>query len=294
MNTIIYYAVVPLVFLISRLPFFILYRVSDVLFLFIYYVFKYRRRVVFQNLTNSFPEKNISEIKTIEKAYYRFFCDFLVESIKYLTINEKEIRQRCVIDENELLKRLNKEKQSVICVLGHYGNWEWAAPAFSLQAKHQLFVIYKPLSNKRFDALMYRIRSRFGTKLIAMQSVIREMLRNKNTFSSTIFVGDQTPSAENAFWIKFLNQETAVFKGTEVMAKKMNLPVVFVSVRRRKRGHYYVHYEMLCEKPLETADGDISKAHTLMLEREIKQQPEIWLWSHRRWKHKKPTDMELI
>ena len=186
-----------------------------------------------------------------------------------------------------LFSKLTGENKSFLLVLGHIGNWEWAGHSFSLLLKHQLYVIYHPVANKYFDRLMYHIRTRNGTRLIAMKNTFREMLAHKNELNSTAFIADQTPQPDNAYWTTFLNQDTPVFKGPEVIAKKMNLVVVYTCVKKVKRGYYEIFAEILIENPASTADGEISEMHTRRLEQDIIAQPENWLWSHRRWKHKR-------
>ncbi len=173
--------------------------------------------------------------------------------------------------------------------MGHMGNWEWAGNTFSLQCRHQLYVIYHPIGNKHFDGLMYRMRTRFGTKLIAMKNTFREMLGNKGGLNATAFIADQTPQPNNAHWMTFLNQDTPVFKGTEVIAKKLNIPVLYTSIDRTKRGYYKIHAEILVAEPANTAENEITELHTRRLEQDIIARPETWLWSHRRWKHKRPV-----
>jgi KDO2-lipid IV(A) lauroyltransferase len=136
---------------------------------------------------------------------------------------------------------------------------------------------------------MYKMRTRFGTKLIAMKDTFREMLENKNELNATAFIADQTPAPESAYWTKFMNQDTPIFRGTELIARKINYPIVYATVKRVKRGEYVMYAELLCETPKATSEGEISEMHTRKLERDIIEQPEVWLWSHRRWKHKKPT-----
>jgi KDO2-lipid IV(A) lauroyltransferase len=290
MGAVLYYIfVLPLLYLISILPFWILYGVSDFLFLMVYYVIGYRKKVVYENLKNSFPEKSHEELKKIERKFFRFLCDLILETIQTLTISPATNLKRCAFDKSaiDLFNKLNEEKRSCIIVMGHYGNWEWGGSSFSLMLKQQLYVIYHPLSNKQFDKLMYNMRTRFGIKLYAMKDTMREMIRNRNEVNATAFIADQTPSPEGAYWTTFLHQDTPVFWGTEKIAQKMNCPVVYVTVGREKRGHYKLYAEMLCEKPRETKEGEISEMHTKKLEQDIIKQPEIWLWSHRRWKHKK-------
>jgi len=275
------------------IPFPLFYGLSDFIYFILYYVIGYRKKVVFGNLKNSFPEKSDKELRKISRKFYRYLCDLLLETFKTLTIRRSVALQRCVItpQAKALFDNYYEKKQSVIIVMGHYGNWEWAGNTFSLTNKHQLYVIYHPLTNKYFDGLMYSLRTRFGSKLIPMRETFKDMVKYRDEINATAFIADQTPSAENAYWTTFLHQDTPVFWGTERIAKKMNYPVVYVTVKRKKRGKYEIDAETLFENPKDTKDGEISEAHTRKLEQDIINQPEIWLWSHRRWKHsdKKPV-----
>ncbi len=293
MAKVIYYILVlPFIYLISILPFPILYLFSDFVYLILYKLLGYRKKVVLQNLYNSFPNKSDKEIKEICDKFYKHLCDLFIETFKTLTISKEAMLKHCSFDEEslEIFNKLAADNRNSIMVLGHYGNWEWAGNTFSMLCKQQLFVIYHPLTNKQFDGLMYKMRTRFGTKLIPMKNTIKDMLRHKNELNSTAFIADQTPSHQNAHWTTFLNQDTPVFLGTESISKKMNLPVVYVTVRRIKRGYYKIYAETLHNNPKDTVDGEITELHTKKLEKDILAQPEIWLWSHRRWKHKRNTE----
>jgi KDO2-lipid IV(A) lauroyltransferase len=169
--------------------------------------------------------------------------------------------------------------------MGHFGNWEWAGNTFSISCSHQLYVIYHPLANKYFNGLVVKMRTRFGTKLIAMKNTFREMLRNKDELNATAFIADQTPMPDKAYWMNFLNQETPVFVGTEKIAQKMEYPILYVSVNRTARGYYTLMADILKMPPFPPVEGEITEAHTKRLERDIVRQPEFWLWTHRRWKH---------
>lgn len=288
MGAALYYIFVwPFIHLISVLPFWLLYGVSDVLFVLIYYVFGYRKKVVSLNLQNAFPGKSAKERKDIEWKFYRHLCDTIVETLKLLTISPWKLRKRVSFDTHmkELFGKFNSEKKSMVAVMGHCGNWEWAGCAFSLEFEQQLYAIYHPLSNKQFDKLLYNMRARFGNKLIAMKDVLREMIKNKNEVCVNTFIADQTPAPEGAYWTTFLNQQTPVFFGTEKIARKLNQPVVFVSVVKVKRGHYKVNAKLVSDNPKELQEGEISELHTRILEKDIIAQPYTWLWSHKRWKH---------
>jgi len=284
-----YYFALPFIYLISLCPFWLLYRVSDLAFLLLYYVIGYRKKIVYQNLVNSFPEKSEKEINIAKRAYYRYFCDLTLETFKTLTISKESMLKRCSLTKEtvELFNEYYEQNKSVIIVLGHLGNWEWAGNSFAMQCKHQLYIIYHPLSNVHFNNLIVKIRTRFGNRLISMKNTFREMTKNKNVRSATAFIADQTPPPEQAHWTTFLNQDTPVFKGTEIMAQRFNYPVVFINVKRIKRGYYKIVANGQIEKPAETNSGFLSDWHTKILDEAIKKSPETWLWSHRRWKHKK-------
>lgn len=212
-----------------------------------------------------------------------------LETFKVLTISKEAMSKRVIFTEESkaLFEKLADEGKSGILVMGHLGNWEWAGSAFSLQFKQKLYVIYHPLTNKYFDRLIYKMRTRFGTGLYPMKTVFKDMLRNRKEVSLTAFIADQTPSPEGAHWTTFLNQDTPVFKGTEVISQKLNYPIVYSTIKREKRGYYIISSEILVEHPKEMDEGVITEMHTKRLEKDIIAQPEVWIWSHRRWKHKK-------
>ncbi len=286
----VYYICLPFLYLLSALPFWLFYGVADFFYVLLYYVFGYRRKVVMQNLRNSFPNKDEKELKKLEARFYRYLCDLFLETFKTLTIGKQAMLKRCALDPAslELFNSYAAQNRSVIIVMGHFGNWEWAGNTFSLLGKHHLYVIYHPLSNKYFNNLVVKMRTRFGTGLIEMRNTIRDMISKRKELSATAFIADQTPPPEGAYWTQFLNQDTPIFWGTEKIARKLNYPIIYVSVKRVKRGHYNIFAETLVEDPATTAEGEISELHTRRLEKDVIEQPEIWLWSHRRWKHKKP------
>jgi KDO2-lipid IV(A) lauroyltransferase len=242
------------------------------------------------NLRASFPDKSEPELKKICKDFYHHLCDMFLETFKTLTISKEAMVKRCSFTPAtiQLLNELADKKQSIILVMGHKGNWEWAGNTFSILQQQQLYVIYHPLSNKFFDGLMYKMRTRFGTKLYAMQDTFREMVKNRQEVSATAFIADQSPDPTTAHWTTFLHQDTPVFKGTEKIAQKMKYPVVYVAVNKIKRGYYEVEASMLIEAPEKEGEGAITDIHTQQLEKDIIMQPSTWLWSHRRWKHKRP------
>ena len=287
MQAILFYLSLPFLFLVSVLPFFMLYGLSDLVFVLLYYVFGYRRKVVTQNLQRAFPQKTAAEIASLRRTFYRYFCDLLLETFKTLTISRNEMLRRCNLDPSakQLFDTLENQGKSSIIVMGHLGNWEWGGNAFSLACRQPLYVIYHPLTNPYYNRFIMNMRKRFGSRLIAMKDTFREMVANKSHISATAFIADQTPPPEGAYWTTFLNQETPVFWGTERIARKLNFPVVYVSILRQRRGYYTLFAEMLCDKPSGTSEGEISQMHTRRLEKDIVMKPETWLWTHRRWKH---------
>lgn len=291
MQAIGFYLLLPFLYLISILPFPVFYFFSDIIFVIVYYVLEYRKKVVTENLRNSFPEKSKKEISQLRRRFFRYFCDMSLEIFKTLTIRKSSMLKHCRFNEEslQLIKKLHDEKKSIILVLGHLGNWEWSGNTFSILCKQQLYVIYHPLENKYFNRLIIGMRTRFGTKLIEMKNTFRDMAARKNEINATAFIADQTPHPNHAYWTTFLNQHTPVFQGTEKIARKLNYPVVFAHSNRIKRGHYEIFTEMLCENPATASDGEISEMHTKKLEEEIRKNPETWLWSHKRWKHKRPA-----
>jgi Kdo2-lipid IVA lauroyltransferase/acyltransferase len=289
MQALTYYLALPFIYLVSLLPFPLLYAVSDFFFVLLYHVLKYRRGVVISNLRNSFPGKNEEEIRRMERAFYRHLCDLFMETFKTLTISPSALARRCRVKDMEAVRQLHRDGRSIVFVMGHHGNWEWAGASYTQACPYPIQVIYRPLRNIYFDRLMIRLRSRFGAIPVPMHEIGRRMLSLRNTPTATVFIADQTPPPENACWTSFLNQDTPVFTGTEKLAKKFGYPVLFASVKKVKRGYYEIETETIVENPSLAEEGEITIAHTRRLETEIREQPETWLWSHRRWKHRRPA-----
>ncbi len=287
MQALIYYLTLPFIYFLSILPFPVLYGLSDIFYFFLYRLAGYRKKVVIDNLRKSFPEKSEQEIRAITRQFYRYFCDLFLETFKTLTISKASMLKHCSLDPAAaaLFEQLAADNTNIIIVLGHKGNWEWAGNTFSLCCRHQLYVIYHPLSNKYFNGLIYRMRTRFGTRLIAMKDTFRDMLQHRKELSATAFIADQTPSPDKAYWMTFLNRDTPVFLGTEKIAQKMKYPIVYVGVEKIKRGYYTLTADQLTTPPYSTEEGHITEAHTKRLEKDILKQTETWLWTHRRWKH---------
>lgn len=285
MNRVTFRITASILYLISLLPFPVLYFFSDILYIFLYYIIKYRRKVVINNLLNSFPEKSRSEIEQIEKRFYHYLADLMFESVKTISISPEEIKKRFVFKNLDIMKTYLQNGKSIIAVSGHYGNWEWGPVAIGLELREKVLVVYKPLSDKRFEGLMNSMRSRFGSIMVPMKQTLRKVFEYKNEPNVLVLVGDQTPTREESrYFTSFLNQQTAVFLGVEKIALKLKNPIVYFSINRIKRGYYECVIKSLIDNPEQAMDHEITEAHTRELEKNIRFQPEYWLWSHKRWK----------
>lgn len=290
MKKIFFYIFYIFSWLLSILPLKIQYFIADFLYIILYYIIAYRKKVVYINLKNSFPEKSDKEIKSIAKKFYKHLADLFIENISFHFFSEKDILKRVKFTNIEILNNYYKQNKSVVAVLGHYGNWELYC-GMPLITKHLNIGVYKKLSNKSFDDLFKKTRKKFGAEAVEMHNTFRTIIKyaKEGKLTFTGLISDQTPTkSEIHYWTKFLNQDTPIFLGVEKIAKKTNQPVVFMDMKKIKRGYYQVEIIKLFENPQETKEYEITEKHVRLLERIIKNKPEYWLWSHRRWKHKKP------
>ena len=272
--------------LASRLPLGILYVKSNVIAFLLQYIFRYRRQVILENMKNSFPEKTGDELQTIRTEYYRHMSDLIVESIKGFRIKKQDLKRRIRIVNLPDFNRYADERQSVIVLLGHTSNWEWNGLMMGLTANFSAQVVYRQLSNKNIDRLVFDLRSRFGCKPISEKNIARNLISKKLEQTATAFIADQTPSNKQAYKTTFLNQETYFFNGAEKLSRKLNLPVLYASTRKLKRGYYLYRFEIITDDPASTPENYIMQTFAEKLERDIKNQPWNWLWSHKRWKKK--------
>jgi KDO2-lipid IV(A) lauroyltransferase len=278
-----YILILPL----SLLPYPLLYLLSDIIFLIMYRVIGYRKEVVFTNLKNSFPNKSKQELKKIMSDFYRHLCDIIMESVKGFTISEKQLRKRLIIKNPEFSNYFADKRQSIIFVGGHYNNWEICAQAFAMYSNHKCIGIYKPLSNAFINDKIYTSRSKYGMHLISMKQT-KKSFEDGDEPKAIVFGSDQNPAnPKRAHWVQFLNQDTGVLFGVERYAKEYDWPVVFVSISKAKRGYYEVEYSLVTDNPNEEPHGKITEDFTKRLEQDIINQPQYWLWSHKRWKHKR-------
>ncbi len=288
MQLLAYILIYPILWLVSILPFRLLYAVSDLLYVLMYHVFGYRKQTVQDNLRLVFPEKSDLEIKTITKKFYHHFCDMILESIKSMTISMESMKARYTFKNLDIIKDFEKQNKSIVVMCAHYGSWEWI---FILQTytTHRGYAVYKRLQNKYFDRLIKSIRARYNSYLITTKetfSVLEEAKKN-GILSMNGFISDQTPKKDKArHWNEFMGINVPVHTGAEALAKKLDMPVIFFSVERKKRGYYEATFQTLAENPQDYKDYEITDKFLKLVETQIHDAPEYYLWTHKRWKHR--------
>ena len=274
---------------IAICPYWLLYRLSDLIYPLVYHVIRYRRKVVYTNLVNSFPEKPVEEIKRIEKGFYHHFCDYVLETVKLMHISDSEMRRRMRFTNSEYIEQLRSDGQPIFLYLGHQANWEyvisitmWTHPDFAVCQ------IYHPLSNKAMDKLVYRLRSRFNSLGIPQKQALRRIITMQREGKHLMLglIADQRPQRRpDPEWMIFLNQDTPIITGGETMGRKLNAHFVYGSMRCVRRGYYELTFQPI--EPIEGEDFSYSKQFMRMLEQDIKIQPHLYLWTHKRWKWKR-------
>jgi Kdo2-lipid IVA lauroyltransferase/acyltransferase len=273
------------VLLLGIMPFRLLYVLSDFVAFLLRKVFKYRKNVVLKNLRSSFPELNEEEIRLIVRRNYLNLSDVFLEGIRAFTMTRNQIRKRHRILNVEILDPYFEAGKGVIVVTGHYGNWEWGTLSPALQTRFHIVGFYKPLKNKRMDKMVNRNRSRYGTTLAPIRQTTNTFEAYKGQAVIYLMAADQSPSnREAAYWVNFLGRDTAFLHGPEKHARNNNYPVVFVAIRRVKRGFYELELTPLVEDPSKIPDGEITRLFAEKLESLIREDPANWLWSHKRWK----------
>ncbi|WP_179352039.1 lysophospholipid acyltransferase family protein [Winogradskyella vidalii] len=295
MQLIAYILIYPILWLISILPFRILYGFSDLIYVFMYRIFGYRKKTVKENLRLVFPEKSEKEISEITGKFYHHFCDMMVEAIKSLTISEAQMNKRFKFTNVDLINDLEKKQRSIILMCAHYGSWEWI---FILQkhVKHKGYAVYKRLANKHFDKLVKRIRAKYNSHLITTKETFNVLLKSKRKGELTIngFVSDQSPKVHKAFhWNDFMGIKVPMYTGAEILAKKLDMAVVFFSVKRIKRGYYETTFKTITEHPKEYKDYEITDLFFKLVEEQILEAPQYYLWTHKRWKHRDKVPPEF-
>lgn len=284
-----YYLLLLVLYPISFLPYAVLYRIADLLYLIIWKILRYREKVTRENLSLSFPEKSQQEIEEIMNKYYHNLCDSIVETIKLLTVSTKELDRRMKVNW-EILNMMTEQNRNAQGYLSHQFNWEMGTVLCNYHSPRRFTGLYLPLNNKAFDRLFIKIRTRLGTHLVPVQQMQKEMasLQQQETFWG--FIADQNPSdPKRVSWNDFFHRKTAFFKGPEFVARRYNNIVYFGEFIKLRRGYYEIKLRLAFENPSETKDGEITAAYVHFLEDSIKRQPENWVWSHRRWKHVFPS-----
>lgn len=296
MQLIAYILIYPLLWLISILPFRLLYGLSDGIWFLIYKIIGYRKSTVKANLRLVFPDRSEVEITTITSQFYHHFCDMMVEAIKSMTISESELRKRYKFTNLDVIHDLEAKKRSIVLMCAHYGSWEWIF-ILQKQINHKGYAVYKRLRNKYFDRLVKRIRAKHNSTLITTKETFSVLLENKKRGELTIngFASDQSPKANKAFhWNDFMGIKVPMHTGAEMLAKKLDMAVVFFSVKRIKRGYYETTFTTITEQPLEYKDYEITDMFFKLVENQIKEAPQYYLWTHKRWKHKDSVPAEFL
>ncbi len=275
-----------LLFLTSLLPLSVLYLLSDFTFFLVYYVIRYRKKVVFENIKGAFPEKSNQEVHSIAKRFFKHFCDNIFESIKLLSIKESALKKRYKITNPEIIDQFLEKNRNVIQYMAHYANWEWNA-ILPLILKYKVLTFYQTLKNSKFNKLIKQARERFGIVASESEKGFKTMLgywkQGVNTY--TLMVGDQSPHiGRDKHWVNFLNRETAFLTGTDRIAQKFEHAIVFPSIKKVKRGYYLIELVVLQENSKDCPPFRIIDDFARELEQSIQHDPALWLWSHQRWK----------
>lgn len=288
MQFLAYILVYPFLWVVSILPFRLLYTFSDGLYILIYRIFGYRRKTVKENLQLVFPEKSKEEINSIAKKFYHHLCDMFLEMIKSLSITQEQLNRRFIVRNIDELKRIDAQYPSFVLMFGHYASYEWTI-TIQEHIKAIGFVIYKTLKNKYFDRLVRRIRSKYNSELVDTKQAVEKinLYHKLGKKSCIVFLSDQSPKLTRIkHWADFIGIKVPCFVGAEVTAKKFNYPVGYLKIKKVKRGHYEAEFVILAEDPSKLKDFEITDKFNRVLETQIKEAPEFYLWTHKRWKHR--------
>ncbi|MDR0892246.1 MAG: lysophospholipid acyltransferase family protein [Mediterranea sp.] len=291
-SKVIYGLVYSGMWLLSALPFRLLYLLADLNYLFMYHLTGYRRRVVRRNLERSFPEKSTAERRQIEKKFYHYLADYLLEDLKTMHLSKEELCHRMTYKHKDEFLQMIEKHGGIILMIPHYANYEWIIGMGAIMKPDDVPVqVYKPLKDPYLDALFKRIRSRFGGLNVPKHSTARELVKLKRSGKKMAvgLITDQWPSSPDMYWTNFLHQETAFLTGAERIAKLMDFPVFYCEMNKPSRGYCEVSFHLMTETPKATADGEITEMFARSLERTIRREPAYWLWSHKRWKAPRPT-----
>jgi len=286
MNLILALILIFFIFLLGIIPFILLYLFSDLMYIILYRIFGYRKKVIHENLSLSFPDLEKKELSKLMSRAFKNLADIIIEGIKGFTMTHGQIRRRHKVLNPEIVEPFTREGKSIIALPTHYGNWEWGALSPGLFIKdYNIVGFYKPLTNRYVDRFIRKNRSRTGTTLASIYKTARTFEHLKDTPTIFIMAADQSPSnSKKSYWIDFLGRDTAFLHGPEDYARKYDIPLVYTEIQRVKRGYYELNLTILADKPCELEKGEITKRYAKALEKQILNKPENWLWSHRRWK----------
>ncbi|HEX5153893.1 MAG TPA: lysophospholipid acyltransferase family protein [Parafilimonas sp.] len=280
-----YYLTYSLLYLISLLPFWVLYGISYCAYIILYYFIGYRKEVVLSNLSIAFPEKSLDERKAIAKKFYKNFTDNFIEVVKMFSISPAQLQKRITWD-YESLNKYYETGKNVQFHLGHFFNWEYANFSVSLESKFQVLVVYRTIFNKAMNKIFIRLRTRFNAKIIAANAFLKEFKPYSKERFCIVFVADQNPSKPiRGYWLPFFGKLAPFVTGPEKTARLTNAICLYVKFKKIKRGYYHVQLLEISDNPKQTAEGDITKSFVKYMEENIREQPETYLWSHRRWRH---------
>ena len=285
-DNILFYTVWVLGFILGHMPHFVWLIIADILYVILYRIIGYRVKVTRENLRLSFPEKNDVERKWIERRFYLYLMDIFVETISLVGITKKRISKRMIFNNTEEF-RVESEEKSVIVAMAHYASWEWPI-SYCCISNCRLLPVYHPLASRWADRLFLKIRKRFGAEPVSMKMIGRKLIENKDNKIILALIADQTPPrVEKSEWVTFLSQDTMFFSGIENISLKYGMPVYFFDIDCVERGYYEGKFVKLYDGVEDIDKYEITKRYIKYLERKIRNKPELWMWSHKRWKHKK-------
>ncbi|CCX69962.1 MULTISPECIES: lysophospholipid acyltransferase family protein [Prevotellaceae] len=290
MKEFLYNIIYGIFYLVSKLPYRALYVISDIANLVLYHIVRYRRDIVRRNITSAFPEKSLEECISIERGFYKWFCDYFVETVKLMSVSRQELLSRIEFRGIDKIEECFDRGQTCAGILGHYGNWELLSATGLVIKKHPeavIGLIYHPLRSQLFDRLFINMRQSMGGVCVPKKDILRYLVsfRSQNLMNLFGYIADQAPRYRNIhLWLPFLNHDTPVFTGAERIMRKMNNAVFYIDVERPERGKYIYTFKLMTDKPGEMPEFEITKKFFVMLEQTIRREPRFYLWSHNRWK----------
>lgn len=290
MKEFLYNIIYGIFYLVSKLPYRALYVISDIANLVLYHIVRYRRDIVRRNITSAFPEKSLEECISIERGFYKWFCDYFVETVKLMSVSRQELLSRIEFRGIDKIEECFDRGQTCAGILGHYGNWELLSATGLVIKKHPeavIGLIYHPLRSQLFDRLFINMRQSMGGVCVPKKDILRYLVsfRSQNLMNLFGYIADQAPRYRNIhLWLQFLNHDTPVFTGAERIMRKMNNAVFYIDVERPERGKYIYTFKLMTDKPGEMPEFEITKKFFVMLEQTIRHEPRFYLWSHNRWK----------